>query len=68
MCLPRSLDAASEGLQGGVWFALKTEHAVYGVIELLGKNLPRGTDGLLGAVENLGIRLGRLIEDFENHS
>lgn len=34
MCLPRSLDATSAGLHGGVWFALKTDAAVYGVIEL----------------------------------
>jgi len=68
MCLPRSLEAKSAGLQGGVWFALKTDQAVYGVIELLGKNLPRGTDELLVTVENLGIRLGRLIEESESHS
>jgi hypothetical protein len=68
MCLPRSLEALDAGLHGGVWFALKTDRAVYGVIELLGKDLPRATDTLLVAVENLGIRLGHLIEEFENRS
>jgi hypothetical protein len=66
MCLPRSLEAADAGLHGGVWFALKTDRAVYGVIELLGKDLPRATDILLAAVEDLGIRLGYLIEEFKN--
>ena len=68
MCLPRSIEARNAGLHGGVWFALKTDQAVYGVVELLGKELPHGTDEVLAAVENLGIRLGRLIEESEGQS
>jgi hypothetical protein len=62
MCLPRSLDAEASGLHGGIWFALKSDQAVYGIIELLGKSLPHPTvDALLG-IERLGIKLGQMIE------
>ena len=36
MCFPRSVDAEGAGLHGGVWLAINTDTAVYGVIELLG--------------------------------
>jgi hypothetical protein len=62
MCLPRSLDATSAGLHGGVWFALKTDEAVYGVVELLGPRLDAASAETLAAVEQLGVSLGRLIE------
>jgi hypothetical protein len=62
MCLPRSIDATGAGLHGGVWFALKTDEAVYGVIELLGRHLDPASDETLVAIEQLGISLGRLIE------
>jgi hypothetical protein len=62
MCIPRSLDAADAGLRGGIWFAVKTEDAVYGVVELLGRNVPPPTTELLAQIEILGIRLGT---DFE---
>ena len=39
MCLPRSLLAQRGGLQGGLWFAIKTKQAVYGVMEILGANI-----------------------------
>jgi hypothetical protein len=61
MCLPRSLDAAFAGLRGGIWFAIKTEHAMYGVIELLGRNISSPDAELLAGIEILGIRLGRVI-------
>ncbi len=63
MCLPRSLEAQSAGLQGGIWFAIKTDQAVYGVVELLGRNLPHASEELLVGIENLGIRIGYAIED-----
>ena len=66
MCIPRSLDASASGLQGGIWFALKTDQVVYGVIELLGKKLPHSTEESIAAIEILGIKFGRLIEDNEN--
>lgn len=62
MCLPRSLDPTTAGLQGGVWFALKADRATYGVIELLGRNLPEATGELLSAIETHGMNLGRLIQ------
>lgn len=62
MCLPRSRDAASAGLHGGVWFALKTDEAVYGVVELLSRHLDPASEEALVAVEQLGISLGRIIE------
>ncbi len=62
MCIPRSLDAVGSGLKGGVWFAIKTERAVYGVVELLGRRLPPPTAELLAGIEILGIRIGEAIE------
>jgi two-component system, NtrC family, sensor kinase len=63
MCLPRSLDADSSGLTGGIWFALKTENTVFGVIELLGRHPTPSTHGLLDGIERLGIHLGHLLEE-----
>lgn len=63
MCLPRSLGATSVGLQGGIWFAVKTNRAVYGVIEMLSRRLQPSSEELLQTVEHLGIKLGRLFED-----
>lgn len=62
MCIPRSLDADSIGLRGGVWFALKTDLAVYGVIELLGLNLSPAEDELIAGIEIFGIQLGKILE------
>lgn len=58
MCIPRSLDAVAAGLRGGIWFAVQTEGDVYGVIELLGRDVPPPTIELLAGVEILGVRLG----------
>lgn len=63
MCLPRSLDAETAGLHGGIWFAIKTDSAVYGVIELLGTQIPAATQELLVGIEAFGVRIGQLIED-----
>ena len=65
MCIPRSLDATDAGLRGGIWFAMKTEHATYGVVELLGRDLPSPTAELLAGLEILGVRLGEAIENAE---
>lgn len=63
MCIPRSIDAVAAGLRGGIWFAVKTEGAVYGIVELLGPDVPKPTEELLAGIEILGIRLGEAIED-----
>ena len=62
MCIPRSLDAENAGLHGGIWFALKTNQAVYGVIELLGRDLAPAEDELLVGIEVFGIQLGKILE------
>jgi GAF domain-containing protein len=62
MCLPRSLDAGFAGLQGGVWFPLKTDDAVYGILEFLGTSLPDAGGDLLTGIEGFGIRIGHEIE------
>ena len=62
MCLPRSLDAQRGGLQGGLWFAIKSNQAVYGVMEILGADLVHADPSLLLAVEHLGMVLGDLVE------
>jgi hypothetical protein len=66
MCLPRSLDAGSAGLTSGVWFAIKNQKTVYAVVELLGKNLVSPTEELLAGIENLGIKLGHSLEEFNS--
>jgi len=61
--LPPSLEA---GLRGGVWFAVKTDTSVYGVIELLGPALEPKTPDNLVLVERLGFRLGHALEELRH--
>jgi GAF domain-containing protein len=63
MCLPRSLDANRSGLTGGIWFALKTEDRVFGIIELLGRHVTPPTEELLVDIESFGFRLGHLLQE-----
>ncbi len=63
MCLPRSLEASEAGLRGGVWFAVKTDTAIYGVVELLARALPYKNTEALVAVERAGFRLGYVLEE-----
>ena len=65
MCLPRSLDAKYAGLAGGIWFAVKTDEVVYGVIELLGRDVAPSGEALLVEIEHLGILLGRAVQEHE---
>jgi GAF domain-containing protein len=67
MCLPRSLDAQSAGLHGGIWFAIKTDTAVYAVIELLGRKILPPNQELMVGIEGLGLRLGHLLEERTEH-
>ena len=54
------------GLRGGVWFALKTDTSVYGVMELLGRALdPKAPDNLV-CIERLGFRLGHALEELRH--
>jgi len=63
MGLPRSLRAAAAGLRGGIWFAIKTDTALYGMVELLARELPSITTETLVAIERVGSRLGYVIEE-----
>lgn len=63
MCLPRSLEASDAGLRGGVWFAVKTDTAIYGVIEMLARAFPYKNSDALAAVERIGFRLGCAVEE-----
>ncbi len=58
MCIPRSLDANKGGVNSGVWFALKSDDTVFGVIELLAKKLPSSNTQTLHLLEALGTKLG----------
>lgn len=62
MCLPRSLDARAAGFSGGVWFAVQTPRSVYGVVELLGEQIPPRTPALEDAVERAGLAFGELMQ------
>ena len=66
MCLPRSLEASEAGLRGGVWFAVKTDTAIYGVIELLARTLPYKNSEALAAIERAGFRLGCVLEELRS--
>lgn len=61
--LPPSLEA---GLRGGIWFAIKTDTSVYGVMELLGRALEPKTPDNLVIVERLGFRLGHALEELRH--
>ncbi|MGZ3672087.1 MAG: GAF domain-containing protein, partial [Bdellovibrionota bacterium] len=63
MCVPRSHNAQNAGLSAGVWFALKTDQTIFGVLEFLGNNFPEKTPELMSAVENLGILIGRQLAE-----
>jgi hypothetical protein len=58
ICSPRSITAQAAVQSAGVWFALKTDQKIFGVIELLGRSLPQRTPELLAAVEKLGLQIG----------
>lgn len=58
MCLPRSLEAKANGMQGGIWFAVKSDTVVYGVVEMLGPDVIPSNDSLLLTIERLGMVLG----------
>ncbi len=64
--LPRSLRAAQVGLRAGIWFAVKTDTAIYGVVELLARMPPVITIETLVVVERLGSRLGYVIEELRS--
>ena len=61
--LPRAFEA---GLRGGVWFAVKTDTSVYGVIELLGRALEPNSPDNLVVLERLGFRLGHALEELRH--
>ena len=58
--------ALQPGLRGGVWFAVKTDTSVYGVIELLGRALDPKTPDNLMLLERLGFRLGYALEELRH--
>jgi GAF domain-containing protein len=66
MGLPRSLQASRAGLRSGLWFAVKTDTAAYGVIELLARTLPTISPETLVAVERAGCRLGYVLEELRS--
>jgi len=63
MGLPRAFEASEAGLRGGVWFAVQTDTAFYGVVELLARTLPDKNSEALAAVERAGFRLGYTLEE-----
>lgn len=61
---PRQL--AEVDLQAAVWFAVQTDAAVYGVIELRGQAAESKAPASLAAFERLGFRLGSAIEELSD--
>jgi hypothetical protein len=62
-CFGRPQHTAAAGLRGGIWIAVKTDTALYGVVELLARAMPVITPETLVAVERVGSRLGYVIEE-----
>lgn len=56
----RSVDVC---LSGGVWFAVKSDTSMYGVIEILGRALEPMSADTFAFVERLGVRLGQVLEE-----
>jgi hypothetical protein len=50
-------------LHGGVWFAVKSDTSIYGVIELTGRALDGSIPQNLFLIERLGSRLGHALEE-----
>jgi hypothetical protein len=46
----------------GVWFAVKSDTCVYGVIELMGRAMELNTPQNLFIIERFGSRLGHALE------
>jgi len=61
--LPGSVGA---GLRFGMWFAVKSDTFVYGVIELVGRALEMKAPDNLVIVERLGSRLGHTLEELRH--
>jgi hypothetical protein len=59
MCVPRSHSAQAAGLSAGIWFALKTDQKIFGVMELLRPSLPARTPELLEMIETVGTLIGK---------
>jgi hypothetical protein len=62
MDLPRSLDAQFVGFSGGLWIPVQFDTAVYGVIEVLGLDMPPPSKESLELVELFGRSMGGLLE------
>jgi hypothetical protein len=62
MDIPRSLDAQFVGFSGGLWIPVQFDTAVYGVIEVLGLDMPPPSKESLELVELFGRSMGGLLE------
>jgi len=62
MSIPRSLHAHAAGFSAGMWFAVKTQITVYGVVECLRTRLPRADQETLQDLERLGRLIGNEVE------
>jgi hypothetical protein len=58
--------AFEAGELGAVWFAIKTDSAVYAVIEFVGLALESNPPENLGFLEQLGYRLGYALEELSH--
>lgn len=61
VCLPCSIDATSVGMRAGIWFPVTADQRVFGVCELLARQLDPPNDAVIANVERLGQTLGTAI-------
>jgi len=68
MCLPRSLDAKSAGLSGGIWFPVRADQVTYGIIELLGKQSWPNDQQFLDQLLIIGEFIGEMLPERRKNS
>lgn len=64
MALPRSIYAHEAGLRHGIWIpVLHNGQNMYGVIELLGRQLPSLSNSLVAKIAQFGFEIGAMKKD-----
>jgi hypothetical protein len=63
MCLPRSLEAKSGDLSGGIWFPVRAQQVTHGIIELLGRHSWPNDEQFLDQLVIIGGFIGEMLPE-----